>query len=744
VTFGCWLPQARRSDEAFLEIWRPQAPVDLGVPEQCLRFTRQLVPLLRCGEYHWCVIDGMCAGRRDQLGDLYRVRYRDVDGAWQLAADPLADSIPFGPFAPAELYDMAHLHRYRGDRGYFAERGAAEDVSEADIPTIGPPATMLQLHVPTASAGGTLASLARRYRAIADKLRAGQDLSAADRAFIGYEAVQLLPIEPTIVHEAGPAFWQPASDDPTDVDLDVRLRRPDTVNWGYDAVICGASAVNPALLERGRPDELIDLCEVLHTFPGGPIALVLDMVFGHADNQALALLPPPFFAGPNMYGQSIAYRHPVVRALLLEMQRRKVDFGVDGVRVDGAQDFTYWDEDAGELHHDDDFLAAMSGVIQNVAGRCYRPWMVFEDGRPWPQKDWELASSYREVIAQQPDAFQWGPLTFAHNTPFVPTFWISKWWRLEEVARRGERWITGCANHDTLRRGIQVDVETATNDHLGNTPLAIMAAAYDNPAQGLLNLFLPGVPMDFINASLRAPWAFVRNTDHRYGLKVAAEEAGFLGWRVDEARFESPGVFSRIRALGFRQLSELRAFMRALRAALPLAVDDPDALARILGALMPAGCAGSDSSPDFLRRFARAWMDDVHELCNVAAYEPAHDPIRARFLLRLRELRRSHRWLASNLGPDDIFAHRQPCNGAVLVYGRRHSPAGNTSFLLVANMEGAAVTIVPTALPLGMEADGWHCAAATPGVEANALQGALTLRDSEGVLFQRDEAQAAS
>ena len=50
-----------------------------------------------------------------------------------------------------------------------------------------------------------------------------------------------------------------------------------------------------------------------------------------------------------------------------------------------------------------------------------------------------------------------GPLTFAHNTPSLFTFWITKWSRLREIAEFGSTWISGCANHDTLRRGSQVD-----------------------------------------------------------------------------------------------------------------------------------------------------------------------------------------------------------------------------------------------------------------------------------------------
>ena len=60
--------------------------------------------------------------------------------------------------------------------------------------------------------------------------------------------------------------------------------------------------------------------------------LIFDVVYGHSDNQGLKALNPHYFAGPNMYGQNLDYRNPAVRAIMLEMQRRKVDFGADGVR----------------------------------------------------------------------------------------------------------------------------------------------------------------------------------------------------------------------------------------------------------------------------------------------------------------------------------------------------------------------------------------------------------------------------
>ncbi len=96
------------------------------------------------------------------------------------------------------------------------------------------------------------------------------------------------------------------------------------------------------------------------------------------------------------------------------------------------------------------YLELMNNVVQEVAGKRYRPWMIFEDGRPWPRDDWELASSYREVTRQFENVYQWGPLTFAHNTPFLFTFWVTKWWRIKEITQVGSHWITGCANHDTL------------------------------------------------------------------------------------------------------------------------------------------------------------------------------------------------------------------------------------------------------------------------------------------------------
>jgi hypothetical protein len=523
-------------------------------------------------------------------------------------------------------------------------------------------------------------------------------------------------------------------------------------NWGYDVVIAGSAAINPVLLETGRPDELVDFAAVLHTFPGKPIQLIFDVVFGHADNQALPLLEPPFFSGPNMYGQNLNYRSPLVRAMLLEMQRRKANFGVDGLRVDGAQDFKYWDETSQVMKHDDAYLLEMSDVVQHVANVYYQPWMIFEDGRPWPREDWETASSYLDVIEQQPHTFQWGPLTFAHNTPCLENFWVSKWWRIQEIAAQGSHWISGCANHDTLRRGYQLPVNDparSINPRLGDSLPEILRRSYDHPAASLLTYgVFPGVPMDFINATSRAPWAFVRNTDKRYAVKVAAEEGGFLVWQVSADEFEDATAFKRLKALGFTELNTLRKFAGELAVTVSQAGDDVAHVVKLLRArdidVARDHTAQDDAARDielsetFLARYARAFMDDLHDYCNVSRYHDYLNPDQCAFNTALRNFRRQHTWLTDNLCADDVLANRVQ-DGSTLVYALRRSADGSEQVLVLANMEGAPVAVVPSAfLPDGVDQDGWQLVVAAPGVKVHDPHTEVYLKDSEGVLFYRE------
>ncbi|MEL6548961.1 MAG: glucosylglycerol hydrolase [Pseudomonadota bacterium] len=736
AVFGFWTPELLDlrvpSGDIFLEVLRPSAPLDLTRAHQEVSFERTFVPVIRDEAFCFSAAKGLRAGTREEIGDFYALTWRDAEDTWHRILDPLAMSLPFGAMAPAELYDVAAMQAARGDAEYWAA------LKGDGTHKFGPPTNILQVHVPTATAGGTLAALNRHYERLAERVARDLPLEPADQLFLGYDAVQLLPVEPTTVYETGPDFWQ--EDHAEDTKVTVSLLRPNTTNWGYDVVISGMATVNPVLLESGRPDELVDLAATLHTFPSKPKTLIFDVVFGHSDNQGLRALNGHYFAGPNMYGQNLDYQNPTVRAILLEMQRRKVDFGADGVRVDGAQDFKWWDAAAQVLRHDDDYLQAMADLEQEVAGARYRPWFIFEDGRPWPEEDWELSSTYRSVIEVQrdDDVFQWGPLTFAHNTPFLYTFWLSKYWRIREMVDVGANWISGTSNHDTLRRGTQVSPKLNINTRLGRTRMEILDKAYDNPAVHVLTyVAMPGVPMDFLNAMARASWGFIRNQDDRYGVKVVSEEAISLKWQVDEYSYLVSGNFRRLKEMGFETREELARFFEFLPALVEVTEYDLEEIARLLNASEPE-LAGGPFSVASLKQIARAWMDDMHDYCNLSNSLSSLDPEQAGFSLQVRNFRRARPWLRENYGEKDVFEYLQPIEGRTLFTSLRHGPDGEQVFML-AHMEGKPTDeIDPLTLPIaGLEGDGWELALRTPSIGAEYTGGPITMKDAMALVFVR-------
>ncbi|SEM82926.1 glucosylglycerol hydrolase [Palleronia pelagia] len=738
ATFGFWTPELQDQrvpeGDVFLEVLSPKGPLDLTRAHQQVTFDRIYLPVSRYEAHTFCAARGMMAGNREQGGDFYCLVWRDAQDTWHRILDPLAMSLPFGAFAPAELYDVKAMLDRRGDKAYWAQF-AGETPHKFD-----PPANILQIHVPTATAGGTLAALTRQFERMGERVANDLTLDPLDQIFMGYDAVQLLPVEPTTTYETGPAFWEEL-DGATAEEITVDLTRPDTTNWGYDIVISGMATVNPVLLESGRPDELVDFATVLHNFPTRPKKLIFDVVFGHSDNQGLDALNHHFFAGPNMYGQNMDYKNPAVRAIMLELQRRKVNFGADGVRVDGAQDFKWWDAGTQELRHDDDYLDLMSDMVQEVAGTKYYPWFVFEDGRPWPQEDWELSSTYRAVIENQrddPDVFQWGPLTFAHNTPFIYGFWLSKWWRIKEVLSVGANWISGTANHDTLRRGTQVNPKLNINTRLGDTQMEILEKAYDNPAVSMLTYAaLPGVPMDFLNATARANWGFIRNQDDKYGVKVVAEEAISLKWQVDEYRYSVPGNFRRLKELGYETRADLARFFEFLPALVEVTDYDLDHIAKLLNQVEPPLAGPGTFTVSDLKKIARAWMDDMHEYCNVSNSMSALDERQTQFMLDLRNFRRANRWLRQNLGPEDYFDYVQPVDGRVLFTSyRKHE--GREVYTITHMEGGPSGEFDPLRLKIpGLKGAGWTCALRTPGIGPDYISGPIVLRDSMGLVFTR-------
>jgi hypothetical protein len=74
-------------------------------------------------------------------------------------------------------------------------------------------------------------------------------------------------------------------------------------------------------------------------------------------------------------------------------------------------------------------------------------------------------------------------------------------------------------------------VDLNINTRLGETRMEILDKAYDNAAAHMLTYAcFPGVPMDFLNATARTSWGFIRNQDDKWGVKILAEEAISLQW----------------------------------------------------------------------------------------------------------------------------------------------------------------------------------------------------------------------
>jgi len=783
---GFWAPELGadmiQPKNIYLEIFTPKKAIDPSKPTQKVVFRRDSIHLEKQGEYFWGVLSGMKPGTPEAFGSFYWLRYLDMEtNEVRVIGDCLGYSYPYGVYAPAELYDMVSTQQCRKDLDYFSQ-GETDDDGVVQVQA---PRNILQLHVNTASPDGTIASLTRVYRAIANKLKRNESLTPAEQCFIGYDAVQLLPIEPTVEHrgkhELGHGFFifsghdfgemDPETED-IDIeaeDIKVTLKKPNTQNWGYDIVIFGCSATNPSVLETLRPSELVELSETLHNFPTGPIQLIYDIVYGHADNQAIDLLNGRFMKGPNMYGQDINHQNPTVRAILLEMQRRKNDTGVDGIRVDGAQDFKFFNPLSGAVEYDDAYLSDMAEVLQEIGDSKRRLFTIFEDGRPWPAEGWEEISTYRDIVEFKPDSFQWGPLIFAHNTPSVKKFWDRKWRRVTEVMHIGADWITGCGNHDTLRRGTQVDPSLDINWNLGNSLPEVLHNAYDNPAITLMHYgFAPGLPMDFINCTMRAPWGFLRNTDDRYGVKVVAEEAGgFLDWQIIPETYDWPQLFPRVKGMGFAHLGELRQFVRGLNDAIEETHYDLDEVAHIcqryLGAhpddeeikqeaktrksaseLQKINVPGkskvlSELDVSQLKKFAHAFMEDCHEMCNVWLQEDIIDPDQVAFNLALRRFRHANPWLRENLSGLDRF-NRVSTDEQTLFYGLRSAPkseGADTTYqiAMLVHMGGEALTATPGDW-LQIEPDEWTVAIASPGLEIDDLH-SFTMSDSQGILLER-------
>lgn len=742
--------QIKKAQIVYLTVFTPLQPIDFRADEQVIPFQCEHLPLKNHQNFFCGVFAGMRAGTKEQAGTFYCLQYLDSKNQIHTIGDVLAYSLPYGVFAPAELYNIELLQQQRKDLNYFRPvLNSDYDFVDSKIST---PRNILQLHVGTASAEGTLEGLTRIYQQIAKKLKTKNLLTPAEKNYIGYDAVQLLPIEPVA------EYYTPGSsrssffiwDKNTTLDdgstLKVRLKKPDTQNWGYDIVLHASSATNPSILGSLRPDELIEFIATLHMFPTRPIQVIYDLVYGHSDNQAQAILNRYFLQGANMYGQDVNHQHPIVRAILLEMQRRKINTGSDGIRVDGAQDFKFFNSSTGQVEYDDAYLQEMSNVQQEIAGYQRQLFSIFEDGRPWPAEGWEESSTYLDIIKSQPEAFQWGPLIFAHNTPSLNKFWDNRWRRVCEVMESGSHWISGCGNHDTLRRGTQLSSDADINWNLGTTLPEVIKKAYDNPAVTLLfQGFSPGIPMDFLNATMRTPWCFFRNTDDYYGLKVVAEEVGFIDWQIEPYFYDEAWAFTRIKQLGIETFEHLRSLMGWLQETLMILEDnyDLDSLVDMYQNFIKRKVdKPRQFTVNMFKAFAKAYMEDCNDLCNVIHFQSKLDPLQTEFNLSVRKYRHANPWLRQNLNEHDYF-NRLSDDQKTIFYGLRtyvddKKKELSKNVAIVSHMGGQTAQINLSSL-FSVDLHLWRPVITTPELKIeNRLSDLmnLKLRDGEALILE--------
>jgi hypothetical protein len=244
--------------------------------------------------------------------------------------------------------------------------------------------------------------------------------------------------------------------------------------------------------------------------------------------------------------------------------------------------------------------------------------------------------------------------------------------------------------------------------------------------------------MDFLNASARASWGFIRNQDDEYGVKVVAEEAISLKWQVDDYAYSIPANFRRLKALGYATREDLVRFFEFLPALVEVTDYDLDEIASLLNAVSPRLAGPERFSPSELKAVARAWMDDMHEYCNIVHSLSALDPVQAEFMLALRRFRRANPWLGQNLTEDDYFDYLQPIEGRALFASVRNAPDGR-QFFAITHMEGVATaSFDPLRLNIPQLAGGgWKLLLRTPSIGSEYTGGELVLHDSMGLLYER-------
>lgn len=736
--FLIWHPQISRGIRVLLHLYVPGPNLVYEKKDQHCSTIYYQFEMESVDEFAAVVVDNLVSGDKEQFGTFYEFEIIFENKQNKIIRDPMAWSMPYGIYAPAEVYNISKVLASRKDKEYFEKQIPSSATDEEK--RSGASTNLLEVYIPTATKTGTIASLTRRYKQISATLKENRQLLPEEQNLLGFDAIEFMPIAPVIQHPQHHQFWRfIQTPEVSGRELTVHLRKPAVINWGYDSPVFGSAAVNPSFLSTGRPHELLDFIETMHLFPNRPIKVVLDVVYGHAHPQGEQLLPTEFFAGSNRYGKNVDFKHPLVRAMILEMHRRKMSWGFDGIRVDAAQDFKYYDSRQDISLHDNDFLKELSEIGISIKGNVYKPWFIFEDGRPWPGNDWELAASHREIMRQLKDSHQWAPTMFAPDTPYRYTFWLSRWWRIKEHMHFGNRWVSGYANHDAMRKGTQTDPKSANvNFLLGNSLKMVLANAYNNPSTTLLmNAFLPGVPMDFLQALGNSPWSFFRNTGVQDALNIVAQEAFFAEWQITDIEYRQTKFFKRLKNMGFENLPHVQKFMKQLHSLVKATEGDTSLTISLLNQIK--GREGiSDWDENKIEHLVKAWMNDVFEYCNTDHHSDVLDPKKTSYNLSVRNYRLENPWLNENFKKTDFLKYREPVDGTVIYYGYRKNEEARKEIIFLANMEGQPRQVTPSHFDFpSLNPSEWKMVLSSSSVRVRKIDQPVRLSISQGILFEK-------
>lgn len=683
VEFTFWLPQHSGFRGApMLEILSPRSDPQLWFSPAGFEAERFLFELKGTGHSWWTALAGLGVGSRHGWGDLYRL-HLPRGRRWVSAVDPLAGSLPFGSFGPAEIYSLTACQKDRADLAYLRRRSRETPPSR--------PTLVLEVHTQTATDGGTLGGLKRWIEESFQCPSGRGPIPPQDWLLRDFDGVQLMPLEPVAEPVGLASVW---NEPPRTGPWRVRPDPPQIVNWGYDTLLAGFPAISPGLLEAGRPHEAVDLIAALHNLPQGGVRVFLDLVLGHAHRQAEKLLPPDYFAGPNRYGLNLNYSHPMVRAILLEMVRRKLMLGADGVRFDATQDIQVCDPATGIRRHDDEFLRELGRIEAEVGEIRFQPLRIFEDTRPWPARGWRKRAGFDSGLRDGSADLQWGPVSFPNFSRDLQTCRRSRRRPLLQTLERGADWISGRSTHDTYRQECRLwGLLPPQSSRISRSKL------FDPPLALLLYTVLPGIPLEFLNALAEQPWGFFRNVDHHgsgQGRDIPGEW-GFIRNCLAELEPREKELFSSLRKQGNGNARLLADLLRQASGS-----GDP-----------PPSRGGSREPEERKKSIDTMWLRALQGFCTV---KPGEEPEEAqRWLAGLRRIRIRKGWLARPLTASDRVWERASGRQDMLAVSRL-SPDGERIFS-VGVWDSPILRIGECMRQMGVDPGlEWKLLAASPGL----------------------------